>query len=296
MQSPEHRSTIAPHVTSVRIFAGPGLPVQPAQMGQNMKARENYGTSDTTPTTPKRDADEAACTRYIILLRIGDWWAGRRDRRGLKIVDVDRLAQTGGEVPAAHLRWIRARGAEFAEQDRRLYARMEEMWARDIERLNERVLSLDQLFEEAAAAQALLDAFPPISEAELSRRTLVEADDDESVIRLRRAREYENRRHPLAARAATLQERHAAAQHEIAELTSRIHRRFDTTQQIARARYAFYTRRVETYLRVLLHRSPNRESVMALLPAPVIARPKWFDQPCPWPTQPVAAPTEEVSP
>lgn len=259
------------------------------------RTTSTLGASGTPPYVAEVDAPVPVCTRYAVLMRLGDRWAGRRDRRGLSIVDVDRLAQLGPDEPAAHLRWIRARSAEFAELDRHLVAHMERVLASDIEKLTELGLSLDQLRDEVDKAHALLEKYPPIGEDELSRRTIVEAEDDESVTRIRRRREYEARRRPIAARVEELCERHAAAQREIAERTARIHRVFDTTRQIALAQYAFYTKRVETYLRALLHRNPHREAVMSLLPSPVIVRPGWFDQPCPWPAHPVTAPIEEVS-
>jgi hypothetical protein len=255
------------------------------------KAKRSQPTVDAVGTgvmTPN-------CTRYLVRVRVGDWWAARRDRRGLRGIDIESLARAGGGEPAAHLRWIRARSAQFAEQDRIHYADMERALAPDIERLTELVLSLDRLRREAAEARTSLEEFPAITEAELTRRTVVEAEDPEPVIRARRTKEYEARRRPVAVRSTECLDRYTAAQRGIAERTARIHHRYDTTRQQALALYAYYTQRVETYLRILLHRNPDREAAMELLPSPVIVRPDWFDRPCPWPAGPVTAPTEEVS-
>lgn len=262
-----------------------------------MSSRQDTRLSEAAPTSSwDIDVPPSSCTRYALRVRFGDWWAGRRDRRGLRSVDIDGLVQISDDEPAAHLRWVRARCAEFDERDRLIYNGMQKALAPDVEKLAERVLSLTRLRHEAEDAQAALDAYPPITEAELARRTIVEADIDETIIRARRGKEHDERRGPVAARIAAKREQIVDAQREIEERTARIRAHYDRERETAAALYAFYTRRVETYLRVLLHRNPDRAAVMELLPSPVVVRPGWFDEPCPWPTRLAAELIEEVSP
>ncbi|ORM02887.1 hypothetical protein [Prescottella equi] len=228
-------------------------------------------------------------------MKVGDWWAGRRDRRGLRDVDIDRLARICVGEPAAHLRWVRERCAQFEEQDRIIYEGVQDALKPDLIKLTERILSLDRMRRAADDAQAALEEYPPITEAELSRRTMVEANVDETVIRARRIRDYDARRRPVAARVAAQREQIADAQRDIAERMARIRAHYDRERETAAALYAFYTRRVEAYLRVLLHRNPDRAAAMELLPSPVVVRPGWFDEPCPWPTRSEVELIEEVS-
>lgn len=255
------------------------------------KAKQNQPTVDAADT----GVTTQTCTRYPVWVRVGDWWAARRDRRGLRGVDIESLARTGDGEPAAHLRWVRARSAEFAERDRLRHAKMQATLAADIEKLTELVLSLDRLRSEATEARTALEQFPPITEAELTRRTSVEAEVSEAIVRERRTAEYLDRRRPVADRATAKLDQVASAQRAIPKLIAGIHASYDREREKAAALHAFYTTRVETYLRILLHRNPDREAAMELVPSPVIVRPDWFDEPCPWPARPSTAPIEEVS-
>lgn len=236
---------------------------------------------DDTTTDARLAGAGSSSDRYTVGRRTGDWWAARCDRRGLRGVDIERLAETFS-YPAAHLRWVRARSAEFVEGDHLLLAEAEARLAPAIERLDEINRSLDDLAEDVKAARATLQDFPPLHDEQLVQRNIVEADDDDSVIRLRRAREYEARRHPVAARVDEVSARYRNAVAERAMLAARIIREFDTLRKVAMARHAFTTMRVEHYLRTLLHRNQNREAAMALVPLPVIAPPAWVALPCPW--------------
>lgn len=235
---------------------------------------------DTTTDTRLADAGWSS-GRYTVVRRTADWRAARRDRRALRDVDIERLAETFS-YPAAHLRWVRARSAEFTEGDHLLVAAAEARLAPAIERLGEINRSLGDLAEDVTAARAALQHFPPLDDEQLVQRNIVEADDDDSVIRLRRTSEHEGRRRPLVARVVEASARYRNAVAERATLAARIVREFDTLREIAMARHAFTTMRVEHYLRTLLHRNPNREAAMALVPLPVIAMPAWVTLPCPW--------------
>jgi ABC transport system ATP-binding/permease protein len=223
---------------------------------------------------------------YGPLARLSDVWAGRRDGR----LGLPPLPGQDGPPDPSQVRtpYLAIRNHHFLDRAERERRHMQS----DLGATYQRLSSLDQEIAEAeqraAEARKQLDDMPVHApEQDLKKRTAVEQNAEEALIRARRQREHDKRRAPLMTKDQQAAEAVRALRVQRAQVAGLVCARRRILEGRVRQLHEHTWRRGRTYQRHLVRRHPDGHALLRHLDLAMPTLPAWLTSPDPaidrWP-------------
>ncbi|GAA4535262.1 hypothetical protein [Pseudonocardia xishanensis] len=231
----------------------------------------------TNPLTDDvRTADRIrVLQRYRLAIRVGDWWAGRRDgRRGLP----EREENT---------QWMRRLAAQNREGCQAVRRAVDRNSASAVARLQGLIAELANVEEHLAELTERLDTLPEEPSAEeLAVRGPAEAHASEAVLATRARRRHAT----ILAAARSNRDAVLARRRALLVDVELVRAELDMLHALGRTQ-AFrvvehHRRRLHVYLRALVRQHAERSRVVDLYDRHPVDPPEWATATSPWTTEP----------